>query len=158
MQVGQTRGQPKGAGAPHPAPKRKTGFFGRLSRMSGNLNPFEEEEVNPRHRHNLQMTVGKVGELVIDGKTLEHVLGTPLEPLLALLGSQCGSVVICRASPSQKAAIVRMMAEFEVRFSPALSQSFCRCKAVVWHELSASGAWMFVPECVKDSADMRVLG
>ena len=55
-----------------------------------------------------------VGELVIDGKTLEHVLGTPLEPLLAQLGSQCGSVVICRASPSQKAAIVRMMAEFEV--------------------------------------------
>ncbi len=57
------------------------------------------------------------GELVIDGKTLEHVLGTPLEPLLAQLGSQCGSVVICRASPSQKAAIVRMMAEFEVRSS-----------------------------------------
>lgn len=87
------------------------------------------------------MTVGKVGELVIDGKTLEHVLGTPLEPLLALLGSQCGSVVICRASPSQKAAIVRMMAEFEVRFSPALSQSCCRCKAAVWHEFTASGAW-----------------
>jgi len=114
VQVGQTRGVPKGAGAPHPAPKRKTGLFGRLSRMSGNLNPFEEEEANPRHQQNLQMTVGKVGELVIDGKTLEHVLGTPQEPLLAQLGSQCGSVVICRASPSQKAAIVRMMAEFEV--------------------------------------------
>ena len=56
----------------------------------------------------------RTGELVIDGKTLEHVLGTPQEPLLAQLGSQCGSVVICRASPSQKAAIVRMMAEFEV--------------------------------------------
>lgn len=51
---------------------------------------------------------------MIDGKTLEHVLRTPLEPLLAQLGSQCGSVVICRASPSQKAAIVKMMAEFEV--------------------------------------------
>jgi len=95
VQVGQTRGVPKGAGAPHPAPKRKTGLFGRLSRMSGNLNPFEEEEANPRHQQNLQMTVGKVGELVIDGKTLEHVLGTPQEPLLAQLGSQCGSVVIC---------------------------------------------------------------
>ncbi|DBA65766.1 hypothetical protein WJX79_001197 [Trebouxia sp. C0005] len=114
-QVGQTRGVPKGAGAPHPAPKRKTGLFGRLSRMSGNLNPFEEEEANPRHHQNLQMTVGKVGELVIDGKTLEHVLRTPQEPLLAQLGSRCGSVVICRASPSQKAAIVRMMAEFEMK-------------------------------------------
>ena len=55
------------------------------------------------------------GELVIDGKTLEHVLRTPTEPLLAQLGSLCGSVVICRASPSQKAAIVKMMAEFEVQ-------------------------------------------
>ncbi len=91
--------------------------------MSGNLNPFEEEEANPRHQQNLQMTVGKVGELVIDGKTLEHVLGTPQEPLLAQLGSQCGSVVICRASPSQKAAIVRMMAEFEVQ--PHLSLTCC---------------------------------
>ena len=51
---------------------------------------------------------------MIDGKTLEHVLGSPLEPVLAQLGAQCGSVVICRASPSQKAAIVRMMAEYEV--------------------------------------------
>lgn len=51
---------------------------------------------------------------MIDGKTLEHVLRTPNEPLLAYLGSLCGSVVICRASPSQKAAIVKMMAEFEV--------------------------------------------
>eukprot|EP00891_Asterochloris_glomerata_P000836 jgi/Astpho2/836/Aster-00685 len=46
------------------------------------------------------------GELVIDGKTLEHVLGTDLERGLALLGSHCEAVVICRASPSQKAAIV----------------------------------------------------
>ena len=62
VQVGKTRGVPKGAGKPHPAPQRKTGIFGRLSRMSGNLNPFEEEEANPRHQQNLHMTVGKVGE------------------------------------------------------------------------------------------------
>jgi len=30
--------------------------------MSGNLNPFEEEEANPRHQSNLHMTVGKVGK------------------------------------------------------------------------------------------------
>ena len=65
------------------------------------------------------------GELVIDGKTLEHVLGTPQEPLLAELGSQCRSVVICRASPSQKAAIVKMMAEFEARLL-SLLWALCR--------------------------------
>jgi magnesium-transporting ATPase (P-type) len=56
----------------------------------------------------------QAGELVIDGKTLQHILDGPLEPQLALLGSQCESVVICRASPSQKAAIVKMMRRFEV--------------------------------------------
>ena len=63
MQVGQTRGVPKGAGAHHAHTKRKPGIFARLSRMSGNLNPFEEEEANPRHKRNLHMTVGKVGKL-----------------------------------------------------------------------------------------------
>lgn len=67
--------------------------------------------------HYLTVPVAHSGELVIDGKTLEHVLGSPLEPVLAQLGAQCGSVVICRASPSQKAAIVRMMAEYEVSSS-----------------------------------------
>ena len=62
LQVSKTRGVPTGGGKPHPAPKRKTGLLGRLSRLSGNLNPFEEEEANPRHQHNLHMTVGKVGE------------------------------------------------------------------------------------------------
>ena len=31
------------------------------------------------------------------------------------VGAQCSSVVICRSSPSQKAAIVRMMSEYEMR-------------------------------------------
>ena len=55
------------------------------------------------------------GELVIDGATLSHILGTPAEELLAACGARCGSVVICRSSPAQKAAIVRMMAEYEMR-------------------------------------------
>lgn len=41
--------------------------------------------------------------------------GTDLEPRLALLGSQCSAVVICRSSPSQKAAIVSMMTEYELK-------------------------------------------
>ena len=41
--------------------------------------------------------------------------GQDTEAALAELGSHCGAVVICRASPSQKAAIVSMMDEFELR-------------------------------------------
>lgn len=55
------------------------------------------------------------GELVIDGGTLQHILGTEAEQLLASVGSRCGSVVICRSSPAQKAAIVHMMAEHDMR-------------------------------------------
>ena len=55
-----------------------------------------------------------VGELVIDGGTLTHILGDrEAEAALAALGARCGSVVICRASPAQKAGIVNMMREHE---------------------------------------------
>ena len=55
-----------------------------------------------------------VGELVIDGGTLTHILGdAEAEWALASLGARCGSVVICRASPSQKAGIVNMMRKHE---------------------------------------------
>ena len=58
------------------------------------------------------------GELVIDGGTLDHVLGgkgaDSLEAALAAVCARCGAVVICRSSPSQKAAVVRMMSEYEM--------------------------------------------
>lgn len=55
-------------------------------------------------------------QLVIDGKTLTHVLeDDEVERYLAKLGSLCGAVVVCRASPSQKARIVTMMRDFELR-------------------------------------------
>ena len=53
-------------------------------------------------------------ELVIDGPTLTHVVGTETEKVFAELASLCSSVVICRASPSQKSAIVRVMKEYEM--------------------------------------------
>lgn len=55
-------------------------------------------------------TQGARAEMVIDGRTLGRVLGSPGEEALAELASLCGGVVVCRASPAQKAAIVRMMA------------------------------------------------
>ncbi|KAL6765132.1 hypothetical protein V8C86DRAFT_2461703 [Haematococcus lacustris] len=49
-------------------------------------------------------------ELVIDGKALNHVLPDPgLRRSLALLCSRCSAVLVCRASPAQKATIVNMM-------------------------------------------------
>ncbi len=63
------------------------------------------------------------GELVIDGGTLDHVLGPKnrLEAALAAVCARCGAVVICRSSPSQKAAVVRMMAEYEMSQARAMS-------------------------------------
>ena len=48
-------------------------------------------------------------------QTLTSSAGRDTEAALAELGSHCAAVVICRASPSQKAAIVHMMDEFELR-------------------------------------------
>mmetsp|Transcript_33556 Transcript_33556/g.84499 ORF Transcript_33556/g.84499 Transcript_33556/m.84499 type:complete len:1400 (-) Transcript_33556:257-4456(-) len=59
----------------------------------------------------------KTHELVVDGHTLSHILGTNLEPLLAELGTYCRSVVVCRASPSQKACIVRLMKDHEMKLA-----------------------------------------
>lgn len=72
-----------------------------------------------------------VGELVIDGGTLSHILGTDMEQELAKVGAQCGSVVICRSSPSQKASVVQMMIEYEMsqvsHFLPCLSRDTAWC-------------------------------
>ena len=53
--------------------------------------------------------------MVVDGRTLSRILGTDSEPLLAQLAHGCRGVVVCRASPSQKAAIVLMMKHSAVR-------------------------------------------
>jgi phospholipid-transporting ATPase len=63
--------------------------------------------------------------MVVDGKTLSHILGDKAaEAQLASLGSLCSAVVVCRASPSQKANIVTMMRERELRL--AMEQSGSR--------------------------------
>jgi len=57
---------------------------------------------------------GGTSEMVIDGPTLSRVLGTAAEGRLAALAARCSGVVVCRASPAQKAAIVRLMARHEL--------------------------------------------
>jgi hypothetical protein len=63
-----------------------------------------------------QLAGGKPNELVIDGRTLTHLLGeSDTEAALASLASLCTAVVVCRSSPSQKASIVKVMREHELR-------------------------------------------
>ena len=65
-------------------------------------------------------------EMVVDGATLTRILGTDAEPLLARLADQCSGVVVCRASPSQKAAIVRLMKVFQAeRLRPVRPPPAC---------------------------------
>ena len=67
-----------------------------------------------------------VGELVIDGKTLNHILNTEAEWTLAELASQCRAVVVCRASPRQKAAIVRMIMGYTVAIAKGSANGIVR--------------------------------
>ena len=39
---------------------------------------------------------------------------------------QCGSVVICRSSPAQKAAVVRMMMEYEMALAEGKSKGLLK--------------------------------
>ncbi|GMH33051.1 hypothetical protein BSKO_00885 [Bryopsis sp. KO-2023] len=59
-------------------------------------------------------SLGELVELVVDGPSLNHILGR-FEEKLAFLGSLCSGVVVCRSSPSQKAAIVNIMKAFELK-------------------------------------------
>ena len=61
-------------------------------------------------------------ELVVDGHTLGLIMDTELEVKLAELAVQCTSVLICRASPSQKAQVVKMVRKHRLRTS-ALSDN-----------------------------------
>lgn len=51
--------------------------------------------------------------MVIDGMTLSKLLGSPdSEMLLASLIVRCRGVIVCRASPAQKAAILNLMKRY----------------------------------------------
>lgn len=57
-------------------------------------------------------------EMAVDGPTLTFILDDSaslgLKDKLALLAAHCRGVVVSRSSPSQKAAVVKMMAEYEM--------------------------------------------
>ena len=54
-------------------------------------------------------------ELAVDGPTLNFILSDDaMRHKLAVLAAHCSGVVVSRSSPSQKAAIVRMMTKYEM--------------------------------------------
>ncbi|RHY34757.1 hypothetical protein DYB32_000692, partial [Aphanomyces invadans] len=56
--------------------------------------------------------------MVIDGKTLALVLDNDIKYLFLAVAQQCKSVVCCRCSPSQKAAVVRLVTEPTLLWTP----------------------------------------
>ena len=67
-----------------------------------------------KRKQSIAKSSPKEEELVIDGKTLSLVLSDQsLSRSFASLGALCDCVLVCRASPSQKAEIVTLMKEFE---------------------------------------------
>ncbi|KAH9160413.1 hypothetical protein LEN26_001860 [Aphanomyces euteiches] len=56
--------------------------------------------------------------MVIDGKTLGLVLDDDIKYLFLAVAQQCKSVICCRCSPSQKAAVVRLVTEPTLLWTP----------------------------------------
>ncbi|KAF0697359.1 hypothetical protein As57867_011900, partial [Aphanomyces stellatus] len=56
--------------------------------------------------------------MVIDGKTLALVLDDDIKYLFLAVAQQCKSVICCRCSPSQKAAVVRLVTEPTLLWTP----------------------------------------
>jgi len=85
-------------------------------RLTADNKTEAEEAVDKLHIEADRLAnTGQKVEIVVDGPSLVHILGSPLEIRLAELGAKCSGVVVCRSSPSQKAAIVKIMTDYEQR-------------------------------------------
>ncbi|OQR84178.1 P-type ATPase (P-ATPase) Superfamily [Achlya hypogyna] len=56
--------------------------------------------------------------MVIDGRTLAMVLENDIKYLFLAVAQQCKSVICCRCSPAQKAAVVRLVTEPTLLWAP----------------------------------------
>ncbi|KDO32666.1 hypothetical protein SPRG_02367 [Saprolegnia parasitica CBS 223.65] len=56
--------------------------------------------------------------MVIDGRTLTMVLENDIKYLFLAVAQQCKSVICCRCSPAQKAAVVRLVTEPTLLWTP----------------------------------------
>jgi hypothetical protein len=85
-------------------------------------------------------------ELAVDGPTLTFILGDDaMQHKLAVLAAHCSGVVVSRSSPSQKAAIVRMMTNYEMWKAAGNRRGLRRWYAMHRRRLQVSrGCWCFV--------------
>ena len=69
-------------------------------------------------------------ELVVDGATLALVFGNAeRERMLAKLSSKCSSVVVCRSSPKQKAAVVNLVKKYQMHQSVYAPRDCPSCRS-----------------------------
>lgn len=71
-------------------------------------------------------TPGFSAGLVIDGRTLEHVLHDSLQNIFLELTEKCRAVVCCRATPLQKSVLVRLVRNKLKAMTLAVGES-CGC-------------------------------
>jgi len=80
-------------------------------------------------------------ELAVDGPTLGFILGDkPMQHKLAVLAAHCSGVVVSRSSPSQKAAIVKMMTKYEMWKAAGAKRGLRRWYAMHKRRLQVRGA------------------
>ncbi|KKK13156.1 hypothetical protein AOCH_003583 [Aspergillus ochraceoroseus] len=72
------------------------------------LTGSDEELISAREDHS---PPGATHAVVIDGETLKLMLSDEMKQRFLLLCKQCKSVLCCRVSPAQKAAVVRLVKE-----------------------------------------------
>jgi hypothetical protein len=79
-------------------------------------------------------------ELAVDGPSLNFILADDsMRHKLAVLAAHCSGVVVSRSSPSQKAAIVKMMTKYEMWKAAGSSRGLTRWYAMHRRRLQVRG-------------------
>ncbi|KAM7294905.1 phospholipid-transporting ATPase VB [Ixodes scapularis] len=82
-------------------------LFGRRGRSEVEDEGAEGDEMRPRFGASLRQRRKRA--LVVDGRTLSYVLERTVDKLFLKLAQQCGVVLCCRATPLQKASVVKLV-------------------------------------------------
>ncbi|CAN8006374.1 unnamed protein product [Ixodes hexagonus] len=82
-------------------------LFGRKGRSEAEEEGVEGDDMRPRFGASLRQRRKRA--LVVDGRTLSYVLERTVDKLFLKLAQQCGVVLCCRATPLQKASVVKLV-------------------------------------------------
>ncbi|XP_067122941.1 phospholipid-transporting ATPase VA isoform X2 [Centruroides vittatus] len=86
------------------SPKIKSSVFNSFSKF------FNKKSKSTNCILNTHQSYRQKG-MVIDGRTLSYILDKRLSPLFLELASRCHAVLCCRATPLQKASIIKLVKE-----------------------------------------------